>query len=79
MPKMIQIRHVPDRLHRRLKSRAAASGMSLSDFLRHELERVSEQLTADEVRERLAGLEPAGGGESSVHAVRAEREARARR
>ena len=34
MPKMIQIRNVPDPLHRRLKSRAALEGLSLSDFLR---------------------------------------------
>ncbi|MGH7022644.1 MAG: FitA-like ribbon-helix-helix domain-containing protein, partial [Caulobacteraceae bacterium] len=33
MPTMIQIRNVPDDLHRRLKSRAALAGMSLSDFL----------------------------------------------
>src|SRR6185437_15336512 len=37
MSKMIQIRHVPDRLHRRLKARAAAAGMPLSDYLRREL------------------------------------------
>ncbi len=37
MPKMIQIRHVPDRLHRQLKARAAAHGLPLSDYLRREL------------------------------------------
>jgi plasmid stability protein len=39
---MIQIRNVPDRLHRRLKGRAALEGMSLSDYLRLELERILE-------------------------------------
>ena len=33
MSKMIQLRNVPDALHRKLKSRAAQAGMSLSDYL----------------------------------------------
>ena len=73
---MIQIRHVPDRLHRRLKARAAARGMSLSDFLRQELERIAELLSPEEVAERLATLEPVDPGETAAAAVRAEREGR---
>ena len=76
MSKMIQIRHVPDRLHRRLKARAAAAGMPLSDYLRRELERVGDQLTPDELREALARLEPVVPSESPAAAVRAERDAR---
>ena len=76
MSKMIQIRHVPDRLHRRLKARAAAAGMPLSDYLRRELERVGDQLTPDELREALARLEPVTPSESPAAAVRAERDAR---
>ena len=76
VPKMIQIRHVPDRVHRRLKARAAAAGMSLSDFLRLELERIAELLSPAEVAERLAALEPVDVGESAAAAVRAEREGR---
>lgn len=76
MSKMIQIRHVPDRLHQRLKSRAAASGMSLSDYLRLELERVSTQLTPDEFRYRLSALEPTRVRERVADAVRAERDSR---
>jgi plasmid stability protein len=76
MAKMIQIRHVPERLHRRLKARAAAAGMSLSDFLRLELERVGAQLSPDELRERLAALAPIAPDESPADAVRAERGAR---
>ena len=38
MTKMIQIRHVPEALHRRLRARAALAGMSLSDYLRNEIE-----------------------------------------
>lgn len=75
---MIQIRHVPDRLHRRLKTRAASAGMSLSDFLRIELERVAEQLSLDEMAERLRMLEPVDAGETGAAAVRAERGGRPR-
>jgi plasmid stability protein len=76
MSKMIQIRHVPDRLHRRLKARAAAAGMALSDYLRRELERVGEQLTPDELSEALDRLDPVTPAESPAAAVRAERDAR---
>jgi plasmid stability protein len=51
---MIQIRNVPDDLHRRLKSRAALAGMSLSDFLLKEIEKVAQRPSLDELRERLA-------------------------
>ena len=76
MSKMIQIRHVPDALHRRLKARAAGAGMTLSDYLRGELERVAEQLTYAEMRERLAALAPHSVRESAAAAVRKERDSR---
>jgi len=41
MGKMVQIRNVPDALHRRLKSRAALAGMSLSDYLLSEILQVA--------------------------------------
>ena len=72
----VAVKGVPDRLHQRLKSRAAASGMSLSDYLRLELERVSTQLTPDEFRYRLSALEPTRVRESVADAVRAERDSR---
>ena len=58
MPKMIQIRHVPDALHRKLKARAAREGMSLSAYLLAEVERLAELPTVAEWRERLARLPP---------------------
>jgi len=58
MSKMIQIRNVPDDLHRRLKSRAALAGMSLSDYLLNEIRLVAEQPTWDEFRARLARRSP---------------------
>lgn len=72
---MIQIRHVPAELHRRLKARAALAGMSLSDYLLRELRRAAERPTPEELRERLAQRATVGGEESVAEAVRAEREA----
>jgi len=76
MSKMIQIRHVPDALHRRLRARAAMAGMSLSDYLRGELEAAADRLTPAELRERLSMLEPARVRERPSAAVRAERDSR---
>ena len=76
MAKMIQIRHVPDALHRTLRARAARAGMTLSDYLRAELARTAAQLTPNELRERLAVLEPLRVRESPARAVRRERDRR---
>lgn len=76
MSKMIQIRHVPDTLHRRLRARATLAGMSLSDYLRGELEAAAERLTPAELRERLASLEPLKVRVRPSAAVRAERDSR---
>ena len=76
MVKMIQIRHVPDRVHRTLKLRAARAGMSLSDYLRAELERVAKQLTVEELAARLAREDRTTLPESPAAAVRAERNGR---
>ena len=53
MSKMVQIRNVPDALHRKLKSRAANSGQTLSDFLLAELERLAARPTRDEMLTRI--------------------------
>ena len=53
MSKMIQVRNVPEALHRTLKARAALAGMSLSDYLLVELRRVAERPTREELRKRL--------------------------
>jgi plasmid stability protein len=74
MTKMIQIRHVPEALHRRLRARAALAGMSLSDYLRTELEASASRLTPAELRERLSTLEPVHVRERPAAAVRAERD-----
>ena len=76
MSKMTQIRHVPDELHRKLKARAALQGMSLSDYLRREVERIAERPTLEEMKERLASLSPVNPSVSSAEAIRAERDSR---
>lgn len=55
MSKMIQIRNVPDDLHRELKMRAAAAGMSMSDYIKRELGRKSRKATIKEIRARSKG------------------------
>jgi hypothetical protein len=50
---MVRIRNVPDALHRRLKSRAALTRMSLSDYLLAEIREVAQRPTIEELRARL--------------------------
>jgi hypothetical protein len=76
MSKMIQLRHVPDSLHRKLRARAAMAGMTLSDYLQQELERIAAQMTLTELRLRLAGLTRSTLSEQPADAVRAERDGR---
>ena len=76
MSKMIQLRNVPDDLHRKLKSRAAMAGLSLSDYLLIEVQRVAERPTVAELRERLARRTPVSPRTTPARAVRAEREQR---
>jgi hypothetical protein len=52
---MVQIRNVPDALHRTLKSRAADSGQTLSDFLLTELQRLAARPTREEMLARIHG------------------------
>ncbi len=52
MPKMLQVRNVPDDVHRRLKARAAEAGVSLSDFVLVELEALAEAPPLAEVLRR---------------------------
>ncbi len=74
MTAMIQIRNVPDALHRRLKSRAALAGMSLSDYLLSEIRHVAERPTIDELRARLERLPETTLSVAPAEAVRAERD-----
>jgi len=73
---MIQIRNVPDSIHRTLKSRAALAGMSLSDYLLKEIRLIAERPTMEEMRKRLQQREPVILPISAAEMVRAERDSR---
>jgi plasmid stability protein len=76
MSKMIQLRHVPEGLHRSLKARAAMAGMSLSDYLLSEIREIAERPTLREFRERLHKRKPVEAELDTARLVREEREAR---
>jgi plasmid stability protein len=76
MSKMIQIRNVPDAVHRVLKARAALAGMSLSDYLLTEVRQMTDRPSLSELRERLHRRERVTPAVSAAQAVRAERDAR---
>lgn len=74
---MIQVRHVPEEVHRKLKARAALAGLSLSDYILAELRRSVERPTTEELIARVrARTRITAGGESAADATRAERDAR---
>ncbi len=58
MSKMVQLRHVPDELHKVLKARAALAGKALSDYLIAEMQRHAEYPTVEELRQRLHARTP---------------------
>jgi plasmid stability protein len=73
---MIQIRHVPDVLHRKLKVRAAEADMTLSDFIKLELEHMASRPTLAQIAARLKALDPVELDESVVDILRDARESR---
>ena len=76
---MLQIRNVPDDVHRQLKARAALAGQSLSEFALAELRKTLEKPTRAEVLARIASRPPMDiPSEDVVTIIRAEREARDR-
>jgi antitoxin FitA len=74
MSAMIQIRNVPDALHRELKSRAALAGMSLSDYLLAEIRQLAERPTLEEMRARLRSRQATNPSVTPADAIRAERD-----
>jgi antitoxin FitA len=57
---LIQIRDVPDDVHRKLKARAAAEGRSLSDYVLVEIKRIARTPTPEELDERIRARGGAG-------------------
>ena len=72
----LQIRDMPDDLHRRLKARAALEGQSMSEYALRELRRSLDVPTRQEMMERIAALDRVEVTESPADAVRAIRDAR---
>ena len=73
---MIQIRNVPDEFHRRVKSRAATEGMSMSDYILREVGKALDRPTRQEVLERLRAQPTRRLKRSAADIIRAERDAR---
>lgn len=76
MSTMIQIRNVPDPLHRKAKARAALEGLTLSDLALRALERELERPTFAEITARIRSLPPLEDAPPAAALVREEREAR---
>jgi hypothetical protein len=77
--RMIQIRHVPEDVHRRLTERAKREGMSLSDYLLREVTLLSKQLSWEELFEQIDREGPAVTGDiDTVELIRQGREERER-
>lgn len=70
MARMVQVRNVPEDLHRKLKVRAAESGKTLSDYLLAELEGLAEKPTLAELAERISERERTEIGDSAAELIR---------
>jgi len=73
--KMIQIRNVPDDLHRSLKERAAREGTTLSELILRDLPRLADRPSPEQVMERIRQRTPVSGPSASelIADERAER------
>ncbi len=72
---MLQVRNIPDDLHRALKERAAREGTTMSELVLRELPRLAHEPSADEVLARVLAREPVGGPDAA-ELVRRDRDAR---
>ena len=73
---MIQLRNVPDELHRKLKASAALAGMSLSEYILKDVKSREELPTMEEWLEKLKKLKPIVTKETSEETIRAIRDGR---
>lgn len=76
MTKMIQIRNVPDAVHREIKARAAKAGMTLSDYLKREVVRLAATPSLEEMLERVRSRQRPTLSETPAEVIRAERDSR---
>lgn len=73
---MLQVRNVPEPIHRTLKTRAAAAGKTLSDYVLEEISRWASQPTFEELSRRLAMRTPVNPRVSAAEIIRQERDRR---
>lgn len=73
---MVQIRELPDQVHRTLKARAAREGMSLSDFIKRELGRSASRPSMQEWLERTQQNKRVVSNQNAAQAIRELRESR---
>jgi len=76
MTKMIQIRNVPDDVHREITARADKAGMTLSDFLKQELDRIVATPPIEELMDRIRSRQRPDISESIADLIRADRDSR---
>ena len=76
MSKMVQIRDVPDSVHSTLKARAASEGMSLSDFIKREIERVAERPSMREWLQRTRQTKAISSKLTAAQVIRELRDSR---
>lgn len=76
MGTMLQIRDVPDDVHRTLKARAALAGVSLTEYVRRTLEQSARRPSREELLRDLAAIDPVDTGESAATALKAIRDER---
>lgn len=74
MSRMIQVRDVPDSVHSLLKARAAREGISLSDFIKRELQRVAERPSMQEWLHLTSQAKPIPAKRSPARIIRALRD-----
>jgi plasmid stability protein len=76
MSKMIQIRNVPDTVHRKVKSKAAEEGLSMSDYLLREIQRLADRPSPADLKRMLAKMRPLELTETPEQMIRAMRDGR---
>ncbi|NKC15134.1 MAG: toxin-antitoxin system HicB family antitoxin [Gammaproteobacteria bacterium] len=76
MSTLLQVRNIPEELHRRLKARAALEGLSMAQFVIREIERALQRPTRQMVLEAIERQPATMLDEAPAEAVRQERDSR---
>jgi plasmid stability protein len=76
MTKMLQVRNVPDEVHARLKERAKAAGMTMSEYVLRELKELADKPSLDEIWRRAEARDSSVSLADAAQLIRDERDAR---